>query len=629
MTTCVLDRPSPFRLPLHATGRLTGPIVDAARTAIEQALAFPSLNGIYHATFDHISAGPFAERILAAMRIRVDVSDVELRRIPATGPIIVVANHPFGGLDGVILTALLQRIRPDVRILVNYLLGCIPEMHDTSFFVDPFGNPAAQRRNAASMRSAIRWVESGGLLGVFPAGEVSHLTTKSGCVTDPAWSDTVARIAHRSGATVVPMLFDGRNGTAFQLAGLVHPRLRTALLPHEMIKKRGTAVRVTVGQPISCQWLGRHVGQPEGMGHLSDANAAKLTEYLRLRTYILRGRVADSANVKKRPVSSEEPTGYSIPVAPAMPADELAGEIAALPPVRCLARSGSLAVYFATADEIPTVLREIGRLREHTFRQVGEGTGKDIDLDRFDQQYWQLFAWNREGRQIVGAYRMGATDRILPQSGVSGLYTHTLFEFRHRLLKQIDPALELGRSFVVPEFQRDFAPLMLLWKGIGRFVAMNPRYRRLFGAVSISDDFHTATKQLLMAFLKANCFDSDMAENVRPRNPPRMMPLRDIDPRRLATIVSDMSTVEELVGEIESDGRGVPVLLRQYLKLNAKVLGFNIDPDFGDVLDGLVMIDLTTVNRAVLDRYLGKEGAANFLEYHRSSPSAIQSLNRR
>ncbi len=619
MTTCVLNRPSPFRLPLHATGRLTGPIVEVARTAIERALSFPSLNGIYHATFEHLSAGPFAERILAAMRIHVDVNEAELRRIPATGPIIVVANHPFGGLDGVILTALLQRIRPDVRLLVNYLLGCIPEMHETSFFVDPFGNPAAQRRNAASMRSAIRWVEGGGLLGVFPAGEVSHLTTRSGCVTDPAWSDTVARIAHRSGATVVPMLFDGRNGTAFQLAGLVHPRLRTALLPHEMVSKRGSSVRVTVGQPISARWLGKFLGQSAGTGHLSDADAARLTEYLRLRTYILRSRVADSTSIQKKSSGARPSSAFSTPVASALPGDAVAREIAALPPDRCLAQSGSLAVYFASAEEAPTVLREIGRLREYTFRQVGEGTGKEIDLDRFDRYYWQLFAWNQAEGQIVGAYRMGATDRILPQSGVEGLYTHTLFEFRNRLLKQIDPALELGRSFVVPEYQRDFAPLMLLWKGIGRFVAQNPRYRRLFGAVSISDEFHTTTKQLLMAFLKANCFDSGMAESVRPRNPPRMLPLRDIDPRRLAAIVSDMSTVEELVGQIESDGRGVPVLLRQYLKLNAKVLGFNIDPDFGDVLDGLVMIDLTTVGRAVLDRYLGKEGAANFLKHHRST----------
>ncbi|OWY71661.1 hypothetical protein B7486_08280 [cyanobacterium TDX16] len=619
MTTCVLDRPSPFRLPFHAAGRLTGLIVEVARTAIERALSFPSLNGIYHATFEHLSAGPFAERILAAMRIHVDVNEAELRRIPATGPIIVVANHPFGGLDGVILTALLQRIRPDVRLLVNYLLGCIPEMHETSFFVDPFGNPAAQRRNAASMRSAIRWVEGGGLLGVFPAGEVSHLTTKGGCVTDPAWSDTVARIAHRSGATVVPMLFDGRNGTAFQLAGLVHPRLRTALLPHEMISKRGSSVRVTVGQPISARWLGKFLGQSAGAGHLSDADAAKLTEYLRLRTYILRSRVADSMSTRRKSSGAKPSTAFSTPVASALPGEAVAREIAALPPDRCLAQSGSLAVYFASAEEAPTVLREIGRLREYTFRQVGEGTGKEIDLDRFDRYYWQLFAWNQAKGQIVGAYRMGATDRILPQTGVEGLYTHTLFEFRNRLLKQIDPALELGRSFVVPEYQRDFAPLMLLWKGIGRFVAQNPRYRRLFGAVSISDEFHTTTKQLLMAFLKANCFDSGMAECVRPRNPPRMLPLRDIDPRRLAAIVSDMSTVEELVGEIESDGRGVPVLLRQYLKLNAKVLGFNIDPDFGDVLDGLVMIDLTTVSRAVLDRYLGKEGAANFLKHHRSS----------
>jgi hypothetical protein len=307
-----------------------------------------------------------------------------------------------------------------------------------------------------------------------------------------------------------------------------------------------------------------------------------------------------------------------VPISPAQPADVVASEIDSLSEGHRLAECGPFQVFCAAAADVPVVLREIGRLRELTFRQVGEGTGREIDLDRFDDYYLHLFAWDRERRTIVGAYRLGPTDEILPRRGASGLYTSTLFEFRPPLLGQINPALELGRSFVVPEYQRDFAPLMLLWKGIGRFVAMRPRYRRLFGAVSISDEYHTMTKQLLMAFLRANCFNTELAELVRPRNPPRLAPPRDVDARRLSALVADMGNVQELVEEIESGGRGVPVLLRQYLKLNAKVLGFNIDPDFGDVIDGLVLADLAAVDRAILDRFMGKAEAAGFLAHHRS-----------
>ncbi|GMU83994.1 MAG: glycerol acyltransferase [Planctomycetota bacterium] len=615
MTPATVARP--FEVPPGVLPWAPGGLRAALRNLCERMLAFPSLNAIY-ADAQPSSETPFCDRALRSLGVDVQFSSDDLRAIPTSGPLLVVANHPFGALDGLILTSLLQRVRPDARVLANFLLARIPEMRDTSLFVDPFGGPAAANRNRAAMKSAVQWIAGGGALGVFPAGEVSHFTWKRRCVTDPHWSDSVARLALRTGATVVPVYFDGRNSRLFQILGLIHPRLRTALLPRELLRQRGKTIRVEIGTTIGPQRLAGLASGGANGNTPSRAQIARVTEYLRLRTYILKGRIADRTPAKAA-VKDRSKAGES--VVPAVPGDLLAADVAALPADQCLTGSGDLRVCFGRADQLPHVLREIGRLRESTFRLVGEGTGRAIDLDRFDEHYLHLFVWNAETHRVIGAYRMGQTDVILKRFGSGGLYTSTLFRYQARLLDQLDPALELGRSFVIPECQRDYAPLLLLWKGVGRFVALNPRYRRLFGAVSISDEFQSMTRQLLMVFLKAHRAEGHLDELVRPRTPPRIRRFPHADHSRLATLVSDMANVEELVGEIESNRRSVPVLLRQYLKLNARLLGFNIDPGFGDVLDGLVLVDLATVAPTILNRYLGPDGAARFLAAHSADPT--------
>lgn len=616
MTLACASTDAPFQLPPAVFSSFPRSVRAAVRAFCERVLAFPALNAVYTRTRASGAPQLFCERALQSLGVEIDVCAEDLGRIPSAGPLIVVANHPFGGLDGLILTALLQRVRPDVQLLANYLLRQIPEMRVTCIFVDPFGGPAAAAHNHGAMKSAVHWVQRGHVLGVFPAGEVSHFTLRRGCVTDPPWNDSVARLVRRTSATVLPVYFSGGNSRFFQLAGLLHPRLRTAMLPRELLRMRGRWVRVEIGSPIPFSRVSRFVPAGGAENESRRHEIAQLTEYLRVRTYILKGR-GDSktpvaARTRNRVIQSDRPK----PIIAALPPSIVSAEVEALPTAQCLSASGSLRVLYGSARQLPNVLREIGRLRESTFRLVGEGTGREIDLDRFDEHYLHLFVWNAEARHIVGAYRMGQTDVLLKRFGAAGLYTSTLFRFRPRLLDQLTPALELGRSFVIPGYQRDYAPLLLLWRGIGRFVALHPRYRRLFGAVSISDEFQTMTKQLLMAFLKVHSSDTELAALVQPKNPPKVQRFRDADERRLATLVSDVADVEELVGEIESNRRNVPVLLRQYLKLNAKLLGFNIDSDFGDVLDGLLLVDLTTVEVAILNRYLGKDGAAGFLKHH-------------
>lgn len=279
-------------------------------------------------------------------------------------------------------------------------------------------------------------------------------------------------------------------------------------------------------------------------------------------------------------------------------------------------------VCMGSASELPHVVREIGRLREVAFRAVSEGSGRARDLDRFDGHYQHLIVWNHECGEVVGSYRIGETDRILRRFGIDGLYTSTLFRYDRRLLADIGPALELGRAFVRPEYQRDYSPLLLLWKGIGTLVSRNPRYRTLFGTVSISNDYQSLSQQILARFLYATSFRPDLAERVQPRNPPPF--LRDCRgvPAMAGAVARTIADVGALVADIESDGKGVPVLLRQYLKLNARLLGFNVDPAFGGVLDGLMMVDLTDVAPDMLARYMGKPGAQAFLAHH--APEAVR-----
>lgn len=587
---------------LTKSDRRVAPLKRLLFSAAERMLAFPAMNRIHAAACALPGDVEFCEKILAAMNIRSDVSDAEIKRIPAAGPLIVVANHPFGGLEGMILAAMLRRVRSDTKLLANYLLGHIPELRDLFIFVDPFGGANATKKNTAGMKSAMHWLREGRVLGVFPAGEVSHLTWSNRCITDPPWSDTIGRLARHTGAPVLPVFFDGRNSRLFQAAGLIHPRLRTVLLPRELVGRQSTVVRVFIGSAISADRLQRY------------DNDADATTYLRLRTYLLKSRAQDRTVLPQAGAACVPQR--IVPIVAAQPQQLVAEEIERLPEAARLVQSREFDVFIAHANELPITLREIGRLRELTFRDVGEGTGREIDLDRFDDQYLHLFVWNRAAREIVGAYRIGLSDEILKTRGLDGFYTRTLFRYDTRLLRQIGPFLEAGRSFVTAAYQKRHSALAMLWKGIGRFVVLNPRYRSIVGPVSISDRYHSITKQLLMSFLQTGEHRAALHKLVRPTHPPRWGRFRDCDERLLAAIVRGIDDVDELVTEIEADRRGMPVLLRQYLNLNAKLLGFNIDPDFGDVLDGLVLIDITRIERTILDYYLGREGAAAFLAWN-------------
>ena len=541
---------------------------------------------------------PFAvaEHALRGLRVEVLMRAADGEAIPREGGVVITANHPFGGLDGLLAITAIGRRRRDLRILANAELARIEELRSLIIPVNPFGGPKAARANVVGMRQALRWLQDGGALLVFPAGEVSHLHLRSASITDPPWSATAARLVSLAAVPVVPLYIAGSNSALFQIAGLVHPRLRTLLLPAELANKAGARVEARFGAAIAP--VGRHRLEGE-----------RLAAYLRLRTY---GLQAETDPETREPATAGR---GAEPIAPEVSPERLTREIEALADGSLLASAGNLRVYLASAREIPWTLQEIGRLRELTFRAVGEGTGRRCDIDLFDDYYEHLVLWDTDTQRVAGGYRLCRTDVVSRRFGRRGLYTSTLFDFGDLFLRLLGPALELGRSFVRVEYQRSFGPLMLLWKGIAEYVGRNPRYCRLIGPVSISNDYQPLSRELQVAFLRERAFDP-LTTSLRPKRAFRgRLSLRSVGLE--SRWPADIDELSSLVAGLEPDGKGAPVLLRQYLRLGGRVLGFNIDEDFAGALDCLMLVDLRKTEPRVLRRYMSEPAWTRFQRKHR------------
>jgi putative hemolysin len=594
--------------PFQIDGLPSTPLRRAALATARPFLSWLLQLHTYRALYVQAQAAPkksFERRALETLDIHPILSPRDFGLIPHGGPLVIAANHPHGALDGLLLASVLRDARPDVRILANHLLSRIPELAELCFFVDPFGGPTAAARSQAGLRAAHLWLKRGGSLIVFPAGEVAHTRRPDESYADSPWRPTIGRMVLATGAQVMPAFIEGVNSRFFYAAGRVHPALRTALLARELLKKRGQAVTVRLAQPLTAKDL---------TGVVDDA--AKATRVIRSAIEGLghEVRLLAPSHVEGKADTATE--AYVVPGSSRT--DSIATEIACLPDQSCLVESGAFQVFCTEATQIPSALREIGRLREVTYHAVGEGTGRSVDLDAFDERYLHLFSWDRNRRQIVGAYRIGQTDRIAATRGVEGLYTRTLFRYDERLIARLSPALELGRSFIRAEYQKNYNALLLLWKGIGQFVVRHPEYRVLFGPVSISARYSDSSQRLLMAFLQQNHLNQDLAELVEAINPSAVKPAVPVS----SAIPQSIDEANRLVAQAEADGKGLPILLRQYLKLSARLLGFNVDPAFGDALDALMMVDLTTVDPAILNRYFGRQEAARFLAWHRRPQSA-------
>jgi len=552
------------------------------------------LDRMYRQLPTDLRGADFALAALRKLGVAFDVTQSEYERIPASGPIVIIANHPFGGIDGLAAIAAIASRRPDLKVIATTTLASIPAIRDLIIAVDNFGLRERRAANISAARQALRHVWGGGALLIFPAGEVASLDLSQGCIADPVWKRGAITLIRAAKAPVMPLYVHGSNGLGFQLAGLLHPALRTALLPREVVNKRGSRLDLRFGEAIS----------PERIQSMDDST--KLEKFLRIRLYALAAPRPGLANDRNRSFN----LASAVPIAAAQPAYLLEREITDLPASALLTELGSLQVYSATAAAIPNVLREIGRLRELTFRAVGEGTGAALDLDVYDQRYEHLFAWDSKKKNLVGAYRLAKIDQLRRAYGRQAFYLTTLFEFREPFFVMLGPALELGRSFIRAEYQRSFAPLLALWRGIGEYVGRNPRYSKLIGPVSVSADYDKASHALLVRYLKWHHFNPILASLIKPRVPFRAThTLANL--RRELRGIEGLDTLSDLLPESDAK-RQVPVLLRQYLKLGGEVVGFNVDPDFGHCLDCLTIVDLRRTPDSVLSKYMEEQTLRQF-----------------
>jgi putative hemolysin len=567
------------------SNRLPGPLA----SAVNRFLQIDQLEDLYARTS---AEDGFVRRLLDDLQVRVNVTESDFAKIPRSGSVVAVSNHPFGILDGVMLADLLTSARSDVQILTNQLLGDLPELARMCIFIDPFDHYDSRISNARALKQAVKHLRAGGMLLIFPAGEVSHFDLRKRAICDPEWNITAARLIRITRAKSLPILIRGANGIPFQMLGMVHPGLRTAALPAEMLNKRGRSIEIRIGGAI----------EPSRVEALLDD--AEATRYLRLRTDLLAGRsgAEDGPRTNARPVAAETT------------APLIENEIASLPPDCLVEDTREFAVYLAEARQIPSALREIGRLREITFRAAGEGTGEPADLDRFDPYYLHLFLWNKVKREIVGGYRIGEVPKILARLGQKGLYTDSLFRFRAGFCAQLGPSLELGRSFVRPEYQRAYAPLFMLWKGIAGFVARRPEYSTLIGAVSVSNQYSPASRELIARYFEKH----NAGGAVRARRPLRGKLVQKWETAALGSLLPDVEDLSAPIADLEPDGKGIPILVRQYVKFGGKLLAFSVDPQFGNTLDGFVMVDLTRTSPEILARYMGKTQAQRFFAWHRT-----------
>jgi len=576
-----MNRLAEFDIPVPSSLTLySGPV----RTAIQHFAQLRELHQLY-AHAQHLTGLEFVAAVLDKLGIRVECNAAELRRLPTTGAFMAVANHPCGLLDGLVLLHVLGQVRPDLHIVVNEMLApLLPQLGSHFVLVQPDASEVG--RNVPGVRQLLRFLHNDIPLLLFPAGEVAHRPGFFQEITEPTWHPTAGRLLAATRLPVVPIWISGQNSPSFSWLGLIHSFLRTARLPAELLNKRGSTVQVRIGTAVAAAELCT----------LSDADRLA---YLRARVHAL----------SSTPVPGS--SRICPPLAPAVidetPAALIEADLAALRPTRCLLKNRRWELYVAKSKEIPNVLREIGRLRELTFRQEGEGTQQPCDLDAYDEYYRHLFLYDQQEHRLVGAYRLGHGRSILHQHGRRGFYLHSLFKMKRELCPLLRQSLELGRSFIRAEYQRQPLPLALLWKGIARYLSAHPEYRYLIGPVSISNRFLPVSKAVMIDFIRRNCFDVTTAAYVRPRKQFRYRPLDKHEPAAvLQTGLDDLKALNQLVSSLEPGGMGVPVLLRHYLQQNARFVGFNLDPAFTNALDGFIILDaydLPESTHRLLSRY--------------------------
>ncbi|MFT6794980.1 MAG: putative hemolysin [Maribacter sp.] len=527
----------------------------------------------------HLDCEAYAQAILEHYEIEYDIPEADFKRLPKEGSYITISNHPLGGIDGILLMRLLLPLRQDYKIMANFLLERMAPLAPYVLPVNPFEEHKGARSSIAGFKMAFQHLKDGHPLGIFPAGEVS--THKEGkFIVDKPWEEAALKLIRKAQVPVVPIYFHGKNSKLFYRMSKWSPIFRTAMIPSQVLSQSNRPLKVRIGQPISVQTQNEH------------KSLAEFTDLLRRKTYIL------SNAFQKGRLIDQLPSTLKIPKAPkkiaeAMRKEVMQGEIEKLREKDCrLLQSKNYEVFLAKEHDMPFILKEIGRQREVTFRAIGEGTNKAIDLDVFDTYYHHLFLWDNEEKCIVGAYRMGMGSEIFPKHGIDGFYLQDLFRVEPELYHMMRQSIEMGRAYIVKEYQQKPMPLFLLWKGIVHTTLRHPEHKYLIGGVSISNQFSNFSKSLMIEFMKSNYWDPYVAQYIRPKKEFKVK-LNDADKEFVFDETkADLNKFDRLIDEVEPGSLRLPVLIKKYIKQNAKVVAFNVDPLFNNSVDGLMYIKI-------------------------------------
>ncbi len=520
----------------------------------------------------------FIQGVFQQLNISIQISEDHLKRLPEQGSCVVVANHPFGALDGLAMIQELSKRRSDVKVMANFVLSKIEPIHDYFIAVNPFENQE-KRNNKTGVRACLEHVQNGGCLVVFPAGEVSTFEEGSWTsVSDRRWQNAVIKLIQKTNAQIVPVCFDGANSFLFHLLGKINPQLRTLALPSEMLKRKDRTIDMMMGKPIQFEdW--KLLEEPAVLSRFLRAKVYALSSDVRVKKRFFQPNVL----IRRRKLKE---------VAEPVPEVNILEELAHLEDSKILVQ-GKFTVYLSKANRIPYLLDEIGRQREITFRAVGEGTGQSRDLDEFDLYYYHLILWDHENQKLVGAYRMGRGTEILEYYGKKGFYMNSLFKMSNDFKPYLMRSVELGRSFVVQEYQRQRWPLFLLWQGITLSLKNFSEVRYIMGPVTMSDTYKNMSKHIMIQFLEEHYGDERLSSLVKPRVKVKKDKSKEEDADALVKFAkSDLKKVDRIIGEIEPMGLQMPVLYKKYLAQNAKIIAFNRDPLFNDAIDAFMVLDI-------------------------------------
>lgn len=546
------------------------------------------------------------------------VFEEDLAKIPKEGPFIVVSNHPLGAIDGILMIKIIMEIRPDFKVMGNFLLTKIEPMQPYVISVNPFEGRKEAYSSATGMRGALQHLQNGGCLGIFPAGEVSNTNNKYGEILDREWEKPALKLIKRAKVPVVPMYFHAKNSSFFYKASKIHPDLQTLLLPSEMMNKREKPIRIRIGKPSSVKLLDEHESIEE-LGQFLRNKVYRLKSYyekrkslpelLKIPNLALKFPTLKSSNVIQNIIEET-------------PAEDIIAEVKVLKAQdKMMFANGNYEIYFARYDDIPSIMREIGRQRELTFRSIGEGTNLPFDLDKYDQYYHHLFLWDSAAQKLVGAYRMGLGSEIMKKYGNDGFYTSSLFEFDIELQPFFRKVIEMGRAYISVEYQQKPLPLFLLWRGIVHVCLRNPEHKFLMGGVTISDKFSEFSKSLMIEFMRSHYYDAAVAQYVHPKNEFKIQ-LKERD-RNLffEDMDSDLNKLDKIIDDLEPQMR-LPVLIKKYIKQNAKVIAFNVDPTFNDAIDGLMYIRISDLPESTIKPVLEEMS-----EHYRREQDNIETEN--